>query len=112
MILILFSEHARRYLIREGISQDKIFKTGSHMLEVLNFYKNNILKSEVLKNLKLNKNNILLLACIEKKTLIKENLNEIVNSLIEIEKKYNIPIIVSTHPRTAIRLKILKLTKI
>ena len=35
----------------------------------------------------------------------KENLREIVNSLIEIEKKYNLPIIVSTHPRTALRLK-------
>ena len=98
-INLVLTEHARRYLIREGISQDKIFKTGSHMLEVLNFYKNNILKSEVLKNLKLNKKQYFVVS-MHRENVDSENLNEIVNSLIEIEKKYNIPIIVSTHPRT------------
>ena len=37
-INLVLTEHARRYLIREGVSQEKIFKTGSHMLEVLNFF--------------------------------------------------------------------------
>ena len=105
-INLVLTEHARRYLIKEGISQDKIFKTGSHMVEVLNFYKNRILKSEVLKNLKLKKRKYFVVSMHREENVdCKENLLEIINSLIEIEKKYNLPIIVSTHPRTALRLK-------
>ena len=50
-INLVLTEHARRYLIREGVSQEKIFKTGSHMLEVLNFYKKQILNKNILKKL-------------------------------------------------------------
>lgn len=111
-INLVLTEHARRYLIREGISQDKIFKTGSHMLEVLNFYKNRILKSEVLKNLNLNKRKYFVVSMHREENVdSKENLREIVNSLIEIEKKYNLPIIVSTHPRTALKLKKFNINK-
>lgn len=105
-INLVLTEHARRYLIKEGISQDKIFKTGSHMVEVLDFYKNRILKSEVLKNLKLKKRKYFVVSMHREENVdCKENLLEIINSLIEIENKYNLPIIVSTHPRTALRLK-------
>ena len=54
-INLVLTEHARRYLIKEGLSQEKIFKTGSHMPEVLNFYKKNILSSHIINKLSLKK---------------------------------------------------------
>ena len=50
-INLVLTEHARRYLILEGIKPETIFKTGSHMKEVLSNYKNKINKSKILENL-------------------------------------------------------------
>ena len=54
-INFVLTEHSRRYLIREGVSAETIFKTGSHMFEVLNKFKNKIKNSNILERLKLKK---------------------------------------------------------
>jgi len=95
------TEHARRYLILEGLRSDKIFMTGSHMYEVLDRYKNSINKSEILKNLELNKNNYFLVSVHREENVDdKNNFFSLINILEYIETKYQLPIIVSTHPRT------------
>ena len=104
-INLVLTEHARRYLIREGVSQEKIFKTGSHMLEVLNFYKKQILNKNILKKFNLVKNKYFLVSMHREENVdSKKNLSEIINSLKEISFKFKEPIIVSTHPRTEKRL--------
>ena len=70
-INFVLTEHARRYLIAEGLPQDRIIKSGSHMLEVLNHFKKNIYRSKILNELKLKKINIFYLVFIEKKMLMK-----------------------------------------
>ena len=54
-INLVLSEHARRYLINEGIKPETIFKTGSHMFEVLEYYSDQISNSMILSDLKLHK---------------------------------------------------------
>ncbi len=112
-INLVLTEHARRYLIREGIAQEKIFKTGSHMPEVLNFYKSKIKKSNILKSLNLKKYKYFLVS-VHREENIDDNQNilEIVKTLKSIWEVYKLPIIVSTHPRTKKRLKELDLDNV
>ena len=105
-INLVLTEHARRYLIREGISQEKIFKTGSHMNEVLNFYNKKILKSNILDELNLQKNKYFVVSMHREENVdSKINISELIEALKKIQTKYKLPIIVSTHPRTSLRLK-------
>ncbi len=99
------TEHARRYLILEGLRPDKIFMTGSHMYEVLDRYKDNIVKSKILKNLDLNKKKYFLVSAHREENIDdKNNFVSLMNVLEHIETKYQLPIIVSTHPRTQKKL--------
>ncbi len=110
---LVLTEHARRYLIREGIAQEKIFKTGSHMPEVLNFYQPKIKKSTILNKLNLKKEEYFLVSFHREENIDKDiNLKEIVETLHSIYEQYKLPIIVSTHPRTKKRLKDLDLENI
>ncbi len=97
----VYTENSRRNLIREGIHPDKIFLMGSPVKEVYNkiFYK--IQKSKILNKLKLNKNNFFA-ASIHREETVDNNLNfkNLVKSFDAIVKKYKIPIVISTHPRT------------
>ncbi|MAJ15075.1 MAG: UDP-N-acetylglucosamine 2-epimerase (non-hydrolyzing) [SAR116 cluster bacterium] len=105
-INLVLTEHARRYLIREGISQEKIFKTGSHIPEVLDFYKKKISNCRILDKLNLIKNQYFVVSMHREENVDhKNNLAEILNSLKEIATKFQKQIIVSTHPRTEKRLK-------
>ena len=69
-INMTLTEHARRYLISEGIKPETIIKTGSSMLEVLNYHKEDIKNSKILEKLNLKQKDFLLLAFIEKKMWI------------------------------------------
>tara|TARA_B100000989_G_scaffold297664_1_gene284215 strand:- start:3551 stop:4699 length:1149 start_codon:yes stop_codon:yes gene_type:complete len=99
------TEHARQYLISEGISPDAIIKTGSCMKEILNYYSKYINKSTINKELKLdNQKYFLVSAHREENVDYDSNLNLFLSSLNSIADTFNLPIIVSTHPRTKNRI--------
>ena len=109
----VLTEHARRYLLAEGVKAETIFKTGSHMREVLNFYLKKIQKSDVLSRLDLKpKKYFTVSAHREENVDVPENLIEIINSLNAIANLYKLPIIFSTHPRTKKRLDELNISGI
>tara|TARA_Y100000589_G_scaffold118994_1_gene113241 strand:+ start:16273 stop:17403 length:1131 start_codon:yes stop_codon:yes gene_type:complete len=104
-INLVLTEHARRYLINEGIKAETIFKTGSHMYEILNFYKKQIDESHILKKLNLKRNSYFIVSLHREENVDDEsNLTAMLDSLNQIAKKYLLPVIVSTHPRTKKRL--------
>jgi UDP-N-acetylglucosamine 2-epimerase (non-hydrolysing) len=110
-INIVLTEHARRYLLQEGLPPETIFKSGSHMLEVLNHYKSKIDSSKILETLKLKKQDYFLVSIHREENVDTEtNLKEIFNSLVSLSNKYKIPIVVSTHPRTKSRLDALNIS--
>ena len=105
------SEHARRYLIAEGLSPETTIKIGSPMKEVLIYYKENIEKSNVLKREGLNKGEYFIVSTHREENLDSEiNINNLLDSLIAITLKYGKKMIVSTHPRTRKKLEELKYT--
>tara|TARA_B100001750_G_C15484442_1_gene587472 strand:- start:675 stop:1787 length:1113 start_codon:yes stop_codon:yes gene_type:complete len=104
-INFVLTEHARRYLLAEGIRGETIIKTGSHMKEVLDHYMDDINKSNVLERLNLvPKNYFVVSAHREENVDSPQTLEDMVSTLNAVAEKYNYPIIVSTHPRTQDRL--------
>jgi UDP-N-acetylglucosamine 2-epimerase (non-hydrolysing) len=101
-----YSENARLYLIQEGIHPGTIYVTGSPIAEVLNFFGKAIDNSDILKQLKLTKNKYFV-ASIHREENVekKESLNKLIDALNTVARTYKMPIIISTHPRTANRLK-------
>lgn len=100
-INLTYSDIAREYLLREGLSPDRVIKTGSPMFEVLNYYSTAINNSQVLQELSLEEHKYFVVSAHREENINSEklflNLVETLNLLAE---KYNYPIIVSTHPRT------------
>lgn len=95
------TEHARRYLIREGIRPETIIKTGSPMKEILAYYKPKIDASTVLEDLKLKpKDYFVVSAHREENVDYVDNFNNLLDSLDAVADMYKMPVIVSTHPRT------------
>ena len=95
------SEHARRYLIAEGIRPETIVKTGSPMTEVLSYFEKDIKESNVLKREGLEKNDYFIVSCHREENVDStENFSAFLISLSHISNKYKKKIIVSTHPRT------------
>lgn len=102
------SEHARRYLIAEGIASETVIKTGSPMKEVLLFHSENIAKSEVLEKEKLTKGSYFIVSTHREENVDSEiNFNNLLESLNAITIKYNKKLIVSTHPRTRKKLELI-----
>jgi UDP-N-acetylglucosamine 2-epimerase (non-hydrolysing) len=100
-----YSDHAREYLLREGIPPERVIKTGSPLFEVLSFYKEKIDASEVLSNLKLRASEFFLVSCHREENVdSKQNLSKLVSLLNALASKFGKPIIVSAHPRTRDRL--------
>jgi len=105
-INMVLTEHARRYLLAEGIPADRIIKTGSHMQEVLEYYMPKITASTVLERLNLEPQRYFLLSAHREENVdTPENLQDLMNTLQALVKQYEIPVIVSTHPRTRQRLE-------
>lgn len=102
-----YTENSRRYLLNEGVRGDHIFVTGTPLKEVLDYYKDNILKSDILNKLQLEKQRYILLSCHREENIdIEKNFNELLNSLDSVCEKYKVPVIFSTHPRTKNKLEI------
>lgn len=96
-----YSNIAREYLLREGIPADRIIKTGSPMLEVLNYYLPQIKASNILDKLNLKENEYFVFSAHREENINNErNFIELMNSLNKIAEKFKYPIVVSTHPRT------------
>lgn len=100
-INLTYSDIAREYLLREGLPADRIIKTGSPMFEVINSRREDIEKSDVLQRLNLKEGQYFVVSAHREENISSEiNFLNLVESLNEVAEKYNLPIIVSTHPRT------------
>jgi UDP-N-acetyl-L-fucosamine synthase len=100
-INLVLTEHARRYLISEGIRPDTIIKTGSHMQEVLEYYMPQIEKSDILSKLGLKSNGFFVVSAHREENIdSSENMRDMIKTLNGLAHEYKIPVIVSTHPRT------------
>ena len=100
-INLTYSDIAREYLLREGLPADRVIKTGSPMFEVLNSRKDDIEKSDVLERLGLETEKYFVISAHREENISSEqNFMDLVDSLNTIAEKYQMPLIVSTHPRT------------
>lgn len=96
-----YSDIAREYLLREGLSADRIIKTGSPMFEVLNHYLHKIKGSDVLSRLGLSAKKYFVVSAHREENISSEkNFQNLMKSLNQIAARFDYPIIVSTHPRT------------
>jgi len=100
------SEHARNYLLSEGIRPETIIKTGSPMPEVFKYNINKILNCNILEREGLLKDEYILMSIHREENVDSEdNFNDLLESINEITKVFNKIVIVSTHPRTKIKMK-------
>lgn len=107
-----YTEHARRYLLKEGLPTERVIKTGSPMKEVLSFYLPKIRASNVLSRLELRKDDYFLVSAHREENVdSEENFFDLLESLNALGGKYNRPVIVSTHPRTRRKLEALQYSK-
>ena len=109
-INLVLTEHARRYLIAEGVRPETIIKTGSHMREVLDHYMPKIQSSDILTRMGLELGRYFIVSAHREENVdTPENLSDMVETLNALAMQYEIPVIVSTHPRTQKRLDALNL---
>lgn len=99
---LCYSEHARRYLNAEGTAKERTYVTGSPMAEVLDANLEKIKKSDVLYRLGLEKGKYILLSAHREENIdTEENFFSLMNAVNALAEKYGMPIIYSTHPRSA-----------
>lgn len=100
------SEHARRYLLAEGLRPETVIKTGSPMTEVLLYHKDEIERNEVLEKEGLRKGEYFIVSTHREENVDSEkNFSDLLASLNAIVDKYQKKVIVSTHPRTHKKLE-------
>ena len=100
------SEHARNYLLAEGIKPETVIKIGSPMMEVLNANMEKIKSSNIIDTEGLKAKEYILISIHREENVDSEkNFSDFLDSIDEISKVYNLPIIISTHPRTRKKLE-------
>ncbi len=104
-INLVLTEHARRYLLDEGVRPETIMKTGSHMQEVIAHYQHRIGESNILDTLGLKEGEFFIVSAHREENIDDPvNLDNLIESLRRLGEEYGYPIVVSTHPRTRKRL--------
>ncbi|MEY4329519.1 MAG: hypothetical protein RL609_267 [Bacteroidota bacterium] len=107
---LVYTEHARRHLIAEGLPQRRIYLTGSPMKEVLNAYADKVKQSSILADLKLSKNQYFVFSIHREENVdYPDQLNKIVESIHHLSQYYPIPFVFSCHPRTLKRIESMQL---
>jgi len=105
---LVYTEHARRNLLSEGIASRRIYLIGSPMQEVLNAHIKNIECSTVLPKLGLSPDKYFLASIHREENVDREDrLSTIINALVRVSEEFSLPVIVSTHPRTRKRIEAL-----
>ena len=105
-INLTYSTIARDYLLAEGLRPDQVIKTGSPMFEVLNFYRQKIENSNVLTSLNLKENGYFVVSAHREENINSDkNFLDLVEMLNAVAETYQVPVIVSTHPRTRKRIE-------
>lgn len=104
-INLTYSSIAREYLLREGLPPDQVIKTGSPMFEVLTHYRSRIDASDVLERLSLAEGQYFVVSAHREENIESEqSFKRLVDTLNGVAEDYNLPVIVSTHPRTQNRI--------
>ncbi len=107
-----YTEHARRYLLAEGLKPETVIKTGSPMKEVLLHYLPQIEASDVLNRLKLVAGRYFVVSAHREENIDSDvNFSDLMDTLKTIADKFDLPLIVSTHPRTKNRMESLGMKK-
>lgn len=100
-INFVLTEHARRYLIAEGVRPETIIKSGSHMGEVLDHYMPEVLKSVILEDLGLDVGKYFIVSAHREENIDSpENMHDLIETLNALAIDFDVPVVVSTHPRT------------
>ena len=106
---LVYTEHARRHLLSEGIHHRRIYLTGSPMREVLDHYRAQILQSDVLPRLGLSPQGYFIVSLHREENVDSGlRLRSLLETLNALAAQYDLPVIVSTHPRTRKRLEALE----
>ena len=101
-----YSDIAREYLLREGLPPDRVIKTGSPMFEVLNHYRTKIDQADAISELGLKTGEFFVVSAHREENIESDvNFNHLVETLNRIASHYQLPVIVSTHPRTRKRIE-------
>ena len=110
---LVYTEHARRHLLSEGLPHRRIYLTGSPMYEVLNDNMYKIKSSKILEEINLEKNKYFIISTHREENVDNpKHLKAILTVLNKLAEEYNVPVVVSTHPRTRNRLESLNEHKI
>lgn len=105
---LVYTEHARRHLLSEGFQHRRIYLTGSPMREVLEFYRSQIEASDVLGRLKLTAKSYFIVSLHREENVdSSQRLGSLIAALNALAERYDLPVIVSTHPRTRKRMEAL-----
>jgi UDP-N-acetylglucosamine 2-epimerase (non-hydrolysing) len=105
-INLTYTEHARRYLLHEGLKPETVIKTGSPMKEVLTYYRKKIDASDILGRLQVVPGGYFVVSAHREENIDSDvNFSDLMATLKVITEKYNLPMIVSTHPRTRHRME-------
>ena len=110
-INLTYSTIARDYLLREGLSADMVIKTGSPMFEVLSYYREGIEASDILERLDLKQGKFFVVSAHREENIDSEkNFMKLVDVLNTVAAQFDLPVIVSTHPRTQKRVDAMGVT--
>lgn len=110
-INLTYTEHARRYLLAEGLKPETVIKTGSPMKEVLTYYRKKIDASDILDRLQVAPGCYFVISAHREENIDSDvNFSDLMATLKAIAERYDLPLIVSTHPRTRNRMESLDLS--